>query len=143
MPQMPRVLQFPRHLQDSVWSHVLRELPRECVGVLGAEPASQGNGLGETVRLRAVYPLRNIAGSPERRYLADPLQLMRALRAMPEDGLVLAAIYHSHPKGPAVPSRSDLLLAEYPVPYLIADVTRREFRAYLLPENIEVEVQLD
>ena len=138
MRQMPLVLQLPSHLQDSVWAHVLRELPREGVGVLGAEPEG-----GDTVVLRAVYPLRNIATSPEHRYLADPLQLLRAFRAMREGGHVLGAIYHSHPQGPALPSQTDLKLAEYRVPYLIADVTRREFRAYLLPENIEVEVQLD
>ncbi|WP_424952290.1 Mov34/MPN/PAD-1 family protein [Deinococcus sp.] len=130
---MPDLLRLPRHLEQAVWAHALREWPRECVGVLGA---------GESGALQALYPLPNIARHPERRYLADPLGLLRALRAMRQGGLSLAAIYHSHPHGPAWPSASDLALAEYRVPYLIADVQARELRAYLLPENIEVSIEL-
>ncbi|MGY2892174.1 Mov34/MPN/PAD-1 family protein [Deinococcus sp. UYEF24] len=126
-------LRLPGHLQSALWAHMLRELPGEGVGVLAAD--TPGN-------LRAIYPLSNIADQPQRRYLADPLELLRALRAMEREQLTLGAIYHSHPKGPARPSETDLILAEYRVPYLIADVAGRVLRAYLLPENVEVPVLL-
>ncbi|WP_407539239.1 M67 family metallopeptidase [Deinococcus radiomollis] len=126
-------LRLPRHLQSALWAHVLRELPAEGVGVLAAEAPGE---------LRALYPLSNVAAQPQRQYLADPLQLLRALRAMERDHLTLGAIYHSHPHGPARPSETDLLLAGYRVPYLIADVQGRVLRAYLLPENVEVSLTL-
>ncbi len=127
-------LMLPRRLLASLWEHVERELPSECVGVLGGRDV----GLGTAVE--ALYPLRNVARQPERRYLADPAGLLRALRAMERGGLTLAAIYHSHPHGPARPSLTDLALAGYPVPYLIADVPRRELRAFLLPGGRELDI---
>jgi proteasome lid subunit RPN8/RPN11 len=126
-------LTLPGHLQSALWAHVLRELPGEGVGVLAADSPGQ---------LRAIYPLSNVAVQPQRQYLADPLELLRALRAMERDQLTLGAIYHSHPHGPARPSETDLLLAAYRVPYLIADVEGRVLRAYLLPENVEVALHL-
>ncbi|ULH16274.1 M67 family metallopeptidase [Deinococcus sp. KNUC1210] len=126
-------LHLPRHLETALWEHVQREVPCECVGVIGAQGAA----------LRALYPLRNIARDPAHRYLADPASLLRALRAMEHEGLTLAAIYHSHPHGRARPSRSDLDLAEYRVPYLIADVECHELRAYLLPQGEEVELTVE
>ncbi|WP_425147315.1 Mov34/MPN/PAD-1 family protein [Deinococcus sp.] len=128
-------LRLPGHLQAALWAHVRRELPAECVGVLGAD-ALETSG----AQLRALYPLPNIAADPQHRYLADPASLLRALRAMEREGLTLAAIYHSHPQGRARPSSTDLALAQYRVPYLIADVERRQLRAYLLPATTEIEV---
>ena len=122
-------------MQEAIWAHVLRELPNEGVGVLAVH-------WGDPDTLLACYPLSNVAAQPVSRYLADPLELLRALRAMQRSGLNLGAIYHSHPRGRARPSPTDLDLARYPVPYLIADVQRRELRAYLLPENTEIEVRL-
>ena len=130
---MDAPLRLPRHLEEAIWSHARRRLPDECVGVLGADASG---------RLRALYPLSNIADQPQNRYLADPLDLLRALRAMEREDLHLAAIYHSHPHGPARPSRTDLSLAEYRVPYLIADVKGQVLRAYLLPENTELPVEV-
>ncbi len=122
-------------MQEAIWTHVLREVPNEGVGVLAVHPYAPGTVL-------ACYPLSNVAAQPAQRYLADPLELLRALRAMRQGGLNLGAIYHSHPRGRARPSPTDLDLARYPVPYLIADVQRHELRAYLLPENTEIEVRV-
>ena len=132
---MPGSVILPARMQEAIWTHVLREMPNEGVGVLAASPDAPGT-------LQACYPLSNVAAQPARRYLADPLELLRALRAMRQGGLNLGAIYHSHPSGRARPSPTDLELARYPVPYLIADVQRHELRAYLLPGNTEIEVLL-
>jgi len=130
---MSRPLRLPRHLEQAIWDHARRQLPSECVGVLGAD----GEGA-----LVAVYPLANVAARPERCYVADPAELLRALKAMRRADLTLGAIYHSHPRGPATPSATDLSLAEYPVPYLIADVEGHVLRAYLLPQNQEVPIEV-
>ena len=47
-------------------------------------------------------------------------------------GLEVVAIYHSHPRGPAAPSATDLAEARWDVPYLIADPTSQALRAYRL-----------
>ena len=48
-------------LAAALWTHVRRELPRECVGALG------GWVRGEQVQVRALYPLPNVSPQPELR----------------------------------------------------------------------------
>lgn len=127
-------LHLPPPLAAALWAHAAHEEPRECVGALG------GWVQGEHFRARTLYPLANVAAAPEREYLADPGEFLRALRAMEAEDLSLVGLYHSHPRGPASPSASDTRLAAYPVPYLIADLTRRRLSAYLLPSGEPVEV---
>lgn len=137
-PDNARVaLILPPPLADALWEHAGREAPRECVGVLGGHTRP---GVGEAV---ALYPLPNIAPEPESTYLADPGHLLRALRAMEAGGLTLVALYHSHPRGPASPSPTDLRLAAYPVPYVIADLVTRTLVAYRLPEGGVVPIRAD
>ncbi|MEF2279192.1 M67 family metallopeptidase [Deinococcus sp. YIM 134068] len=127
-------LLLPPPLEAALWAHAEREAPRECVGALGGHAGPEG---AEAV---ALYPLSNIAPDPERHYLADPGHLLRALRAMHAGGLTLVALYHSHPHGPARPSPTDLRLAAYPVPYVIADLSTRTLVAYRLPGGETVPI---
>lgn len=129
-------LNLPTALADVLWAQARQTAPLECVGALG------GLIHDGVAQVRALYPLANIAADPEREYLADPGQLLRALRAMQREDLSLVALYHSHPRGPAFPSLSDTRLAAYPVPYLIADVRTQVLRAYLLPEGTHVPLYL-
>lgn len=117
----------PPALRESLWSHALREAPRECVGALG------GRLEGTDWRAVTCYPLQNISPTPQTQYLAHPGHFLRALKAMHAEGLELVALYHSHPLGPGFPSLTDTRLAEYAVPYLIADLQSRVLSAYLLP----------
>ena len=89
----------------------------------------------------ALYPLSNVAAAPQREYLADPVELLRALKAMRAEHLELVAIYHSHPIGPAQFSRTDRERAAYDVPYLIADLQGTHLHAYLLPEGQVCELR--
>lgn len=129
-------LKLPTALADALWAQARQAWPHECVGALG------GRVDAGVAQARALYPLANIAVDPEREYLADPGQLLRALRAMQAEGLSLVALYHSHPRGPASPSLSDTQLAAYPVPYLIADVAGHVLRGYLLPEGTRVALHV-
>lgn len=117
-------------MEAALWQHVMRALPQEAVGVLG----------GQAGVIQAVYPLPNLAIDPLHSYLADPGALVRVLKAMQADHQDWLAIYHSHPQGPAWPSRTDLERAAYRLPYLIADARRGDLRAFLLPEAQEVGV---
>jgi len=122
-------LALPNVLEVRLWQHARSSAPQECVGVLGGWPVGAG------WQAQALYPLTNVAAAPEREYLADPLELLRALKVMQAESLELVAIYHSHPSGPAQFSRTDRARAAYDVPYLIADLSRAGLSAYLLPEG--------
>ncbi len=134
---------LPAVLADALWAHAAREAPRECVGALGGTGRTADDPGGGEARAEALYPLPNISPIPEREYLADPVHLLRALKAMREGGLALVALYHSHPHGPAMPSLTDFRLAAYPVPYVIADLERRVLRGYRLPQGTPVAVRVE
>lgn len=137
----PTVLVLPAPLRERLLAHAHAERPDECVGLLGGRwgvPGVSGVAGGPAARAVTLYPLRNVAHDPRRAYRADELELLRALKAMRREELDLVGIYHSHPQGPGVPSDADVRLAAYAVPYLIADLTGRTLRAFLLPAREEV-----
>ncbi len=136
---------LPQPLADALWNHALRDAPSECVGALGGimQGSDMGSDMGSDTKIKTLYPLTNISPQPEREYLADPAGLLRALRGMEREGLSLVALYHSHPNGPALPSATDLRLAMYPVPYLIADIHSHILRAYLLPNQVAIELVIN
>ena len=109
------MLYVPRGLLEETRAHLLREAPKEGVGLWA--------GRREVER---VIPLPNVHPSPLTAYLADPLALLKALKALEREGLSLLALYHSHPKGPA----------RWRVPYVIFGTDG--VRAFLLPEGQEV-----
>ena len=90
-------LEVPRDLVESMLNHCIRESPLECCGLLG----------GVAPRVSSFHPLRNQAQS-ESRYDAEPSDLFAAVVAMRERGADILAIYHSHPRWQAIPSRTDL-----------------------------------
>jgi proteasome lid subunit RPN8/RPN11 len=53
----------------------------------------------------------NGAADPARGYLIPPEALLRAMTQLDEEGLALAAVYHSHPRGGSALSTSDLEVA--------------------------------
>lgn len=128
---LPPALTLPAPLRARLWGHARAQAPRECVGLLG----------GRAGVASALYPLRNVAPFPERAYRADDLELLRALKAMRREEQELLGIYHSHPHGPDRPSATDVRLARYAVPYLIADLSSGSLRAFLLPEGEEVRLR--
>lgn len=81
-----------------------RAAPAEACGLLA------GRGSIAT----AHYPVANVALRPAERFEMDPHGQMEAFAAMERRGEELVAIYHSHPSTGAVPSRADILSANYP-----------------------------
>ena len=111
-------------------AHCVREAPLECCGLLG--------GLGPLVS--SFHPMRN-ASSSEVRYDADPRDLIEAVQTLRARGAEILAIYHSHPRWAAIPSRTDLVENHYgDVPRIIVSllVEPPEVRAWRLdPETYE------
>jgi len=91
-------LEIPPGVVAAMVEHCRREAPRECCGLLGGVPP----------RVSSFHPLRNAAQDAETRYDADPGDLIRAVVELRARDAEILAIYHSHPRWEAVPSRTDL-----------------------------------
>ena len=89
------------------------------------------------------FPLVNDAANPDREYFASPEGLFRAMRAMRVAMQEMVAIYHSHPKGEAKPSHTDLELASYKTIYLIVGLADTpEIRAFEFEDGTASEVTI-
>jgi len=130
----PDTLEIPRDLHDAMVAHCVREAPLECCGILG----------GVSPRVTSFHPLRNDAAS-ETRYNADPNDLITAYISLRERGAEILAIYHSHPRWEAVPSRTDLQENHYgPVPRIIVSLLGETpvVRVWRLDWVLEVVVEV-
>ncbi|HVW04196.1 MAG TPA: M67 family metallopeptidase [Vicinamibacterales bacterium] len=100
-----RALVMPAAVRRALVAHARRERPRECCGLL----------VGAGSRVAFAVPARNVDASPTTRYRIHPrqhLDLQRVLReAVPP--IEIIGVYHSHPRGTAVPSESDVAEAHY------------------------------
>jgi proteasome lid subunit RPN8/RPN11 len=83
---------------DEVIAHAKAAYPREGCGLISPS---------------RFIPMTNIAESPSE-FEMDPGELIETLRDLRNAGEDLIAIYHSHPHGPAVPSKMDVQRAFYP-----------------------------
>jgi proteasome lid subunit RPN8/RPN11 len=109
-------LAIPAAIRDAMVDHCAREAPLECCGLLG----------GVAPLVSSIHPLRNTDAS-ETRYNADPHDLIRAVVDLRGRGAEILAIYHSHPRWPAVPSKTDLRENHYgDVPRIIVSLLGSE-----------------
>ncbi len=60
------------------------------------------------------YAIANSATDKKHFFTMEPQAQIAALRDMREQGTTLAAIYHSHPNTPALPSATDIEQHQYP-----------------------------
>ena len=86
-------------------AHARRARPRECCGLL----------VGGRGRVKTAVPMPNLART-RTRFQIDPrahIALQRVLRVI-APALSIVGVYHSHPRGRAVPSETDIAEAQYP-----------------------------
>lgn len=126
---------IPKTILHAIETQALSEQPRECCGVLG----------GRGARVFSSYPLRNQATQPETRFFAAPEDLFLAMRQMREAREELLAIYHSHPRGLAQPSASDIEMAFYSeAVYLIAALNPQwALRAFRVRHQTVTEIAIE
>ncbi|MFH1484676.1 MAG: M67 family metallopeptidase [Chloroflexota bacterium] len=84
-------------------AHARQEAPNECCGILA----------GSDRKVLKLYPAVNSAASPVR-YSIDPKDLLRIYREIEDKRWELLGIYHSHVRGEAYPSATDIELAFWP-----------------------------
>lgn len=65
------------------------------------------------------WPVTNVHRSPAHAFLMDPAEQIAAFRALRAQARELAAIYHSHPVGEAVPSATDAAEAAWTTLHLL------------------------
>ncbi len=125
-------LLIPISILDAMVDHCRREAPLECCGILG----------GLAPRVSSFHPMRN-ADASEVRYRADPHDLIQAVTALRSRKAQIVAIYHSHPRWAAIPSRTDLEENHYDdVPRIIVSLLDEtpEVRVWRLEPDAYVEL---
>lgn len=90
-----------REHKKKLIEHARETSPYECCGILA------GNDDAAT----HLYPITNTSTSPHR-YLMDPQQHLDVTLESQKHGRKLLAFYHSHPKGPAQLSETDVHMAQ-------------------------------
>ncbi|MEO5965361.1 MAG: M67 family metallopeptidase [Candidatus Limnocylindrales bacterium] len=104
----PAAARLPRVIGEAILAQARSEYPNESCGIIaGSAYASDG---GTALRYE---PCRNEAASPYR-YLIHPDDAFRVLVGIDDADEAVWAIVHSHVKSPAVPSRTDIGLAQFP-----------------------------
>jgi proteasome lid subunit RPN8/RPN11 len=124
-----------RELLEEVEREALSSLPFECCGLLG----------GRNFRATSCHPMRNSAARPESEFFAAPEDLFNAMRQLREAGEEIVAIYHSHPRGPAQPSETDIRMAYYPaaVQLIVVPAHPAVFRAFTIKNGVAEAIQLE
>jgi [CysO sulfur-carrier protein]-S-L-cysteine hydrolase len=100
-------LTLSTELGDGIVEYLRRCLPDEGAGLVAT------SGSGSSLTAVRFYPGRNMDRSP-RRYTMDAADVLAALVNMEREKTRLGVIVHSHPTTPPVPSRTDLVEANYP-----------------------------
>lgn len=128
-------LHMPAALYAEMVASLRRALPEEACGLIG----------GRDNHAQGLYPVENRLHSPLA-FEMDPVAQVEALMAIEDDGLELLAIYHSHPRGPSVPSETDVAQALYPDShYVIISFERPQTpvaRSFLIQGNAVYETTL-
>ncbi|ADH85573.1 M67 family metallopeptidase [Desulfurivibrio alkaliphilus] len=96
-------LEIEEKVLAAILEHGRREMPNEACGYLAAKNGVVGCHL----------ELTNQDAAPDH-FTMDPAEQFAAMRKMREEGLQMAAVYHTHPETPARPSEEDIRLAHDP-----------------------------
>ncbi len=124
---------IPDSVLADIFAHARAEAPRECCGLLVGAAAT----VVRSVRARNL-------GEGNARYLVDPEDHFKAIRAARADALEIIGAYHSHPCSPPVPSPTDIAEAHGGPEflYLIVSLLNAEARGYRIDEGLCVDVGL-
>jgi proteasome lid subunit RPN8/RPN11 len=116
--------------------HIRAFLPEEACGMLG----------GREEKALAILPISNQAHSPVRYYM-DPVEMVNGFHWMEEQDMDLIGTFHSHPKGPAYPSETDIREFMYPGTAVIIispdDEDSWQVQAFLIRENTYSKIPIN
>ena len=93
-------MKIPQALVDEMIAHSEEDAPNECCGLIG--------GVGDEAK--SLHRATNKAHSPLR-YEIDSKEQLQIYKTILDAGEDIVGIYHSHTKTAAVPSQTDINLA--------------------------------
>jgi proteasome lid subunit RPN8/RPN11 len=131
---LTRLLLTSQHRQQMV-EHLEECLPNEGCGLVGGRA-----GVSEVV-----IPVTNELKSSVR-FQMEPLEQLEKMIWIEDHDLEILAIFHSHPKGPDIPSETDITEFAYPGTItLIWSKATGEWRSrgFQIQSNTFLEIQLD
>ena len=133
----PPSVSVPPAIRMAMIEHARAEYPNEMCGVIvGDAYASDG---GRALRWE---PARNAEASPMR-YAVHHEDLLRLTIETDDAGQVFWAIAHSHVRSPAVPSPTDLGVAQYPdALYILVSLSDDDVRAWHIIDGSPFEVAI-
>lgn len=104
----PPSLVVPEAIRDALVDAARAGAPAEVCGVLG------GRVDVDPRRVESTHPLDNVATEPRLRYELDPESLLVVLERIEATDEDVVGFYHSHPRGPSLPSETDVADATWP-----------------------------
>jgi proteasome lid subunit RPN8/RPN11 len=120
---------------EQMLRHARVEPRLECCGLLA----------GSDGIISKIFPAKNALASPTA-YEIAPQELFQLFRTIREEGLMHLGIYHSHPAGENIPSRSDIEQSYYPLQaYFILDPHHEALhpiRAFQIYEGRVAELEI-
>lgn len=119
---------MPARVAAGLRRHACCALPAECCGALLGSRSPAG------LHVRTLVPLTNAETDPTR-YRIEALTVARLEAQAARAGLDVLGFYHSHPRGPAAPSVTDLQLACPGYVYVIVEPGRGGVRAWRLADD--------
>ncbi len=135
------MLTIAKEFTDEMVAHSLEENPNECCGILS----------GRDENVEKLYRITNTTKSPYR-YLMDPQEFLNADIDTERNGWDFIAFYHSHTHSPAVPSITDVRMAQqsgyHEVYYVLVSLESKEepqIRAFHINQDgavVEEEYQI-
>ena len=126
------MLKITQEIIDKIVEHGRLEAPLEACGYL-----AEKDGV-----ICRHFKLTNTDQSPEH-YSMDPAEQFAVIRNSRDQGLIIRAVYHSHPETPARPSAEDIKLAYDPsLSYVIVSLAEPvpTIKSFIIKKG---EVQLE
>ena len=109
-----------------------------CAMLFGIHSNQQWN-------VKEVFLTRNADANSEMTFTIPPEELLNGYKIADEKHLQLVGIFHSHPNSIASPSNTDKKFMELHdhVPWIIFSGINRDFKAFILNEDVEeVEIKI-
>lgn len=129
-PTVP-TLRIDGEVQAAITTAAIGSHPYEACGLLGSRPDHR--------RVISFYSAGNVSAKPSSSYILNPSDQREIEAEMRKRGELIRAVYHSHPRGRAEPSTSDLAIAKLrpEVIHVIVSLYHDEMRAYRLAADQE------
>jgi proteasome lid subunit RPN8/RPN11 len=128
---------LPNGIRSAMIEYARTEYPNEMCGVVVGDGYAANGG-----RALRWEPARNAEASPLR-YAVHPEDLLRLTIQTDDADEVFWAIAHSHVRSPAVPSPTDIGVAQYPdALYILVSLSEDVVRAWRIVDGAIHEVAI-